>query len=169
MPSSAQRSRGERLRASCAVLTLLAAGSLLVDCHSPGRREPVPAATPAPTGDQSPEPPLQNTLRWKTASEVDNFGFDVYRASSPDGPFERLTEQPIPGAGTTDEPQHYVFVDDTIEAGRPYWYFVESISMMGVRERFTPVFGAKAKGVPEVDASEGAAGAPSPEGAGDGG
>ncbi len=101
-----------------------------------------------------PAEPLSNTLRWKTASEVDNFGFDVYRADSEEGPFERLTERPIPGAGTTDEPQQYVFVDDTIEAGRTYWYYVESISMMGVRERFTPVFRAKPKGTDEV-ASEG--------------
>ena len=95
---------------------------------------------------------LRNTLRWKTASEVDNFGFDVYRGDSEDGPFERLTEQPIPGAGTTDEPQEYVFVDDTIEAGEVYWYYIESISMLGVRERFTPVFKAKAKGPGESSA-----------------
>ena len=99
-------------------------------------------------------PALENTLRWKTASEVDNFGFDVYRADSEEGPFERLTEEPIPGAGTTDEPQQYVFVDDTIEAGKAYWYYVESISMSGVRERFTPVFRAAPKGGDAADEAD---------------
>lgn len=98
---------------------------------------------------------LANTLRWTTASEVDNFGFHVYRAEAEDGPFERLTENPIPGAGTTDLPQDYEFVDDTIAAGKPYWYYVESISMNGRHERFTPVFPAKPKGEPEAE--EGAA------------
>ncbi len=93
--------------------------------------------------------PLKNTLRWKTASEVDNFGFDVYRGLAEEGPFERLTAEPIPGAVTTDEPQAYVFEDDTIEAGVVYWYYVESISLAGVREKFTPVFAAKAKGAAE--------------------
>ncbi|MEM8962188.1 MAG: hypothetical protein AAGD38_11965 [Acidobacteriota bacterium] len=87
----------------------------------------------------------QNTLRWTTASEVDNFGYDVYRGESEEGPFERITESPIPGAGTTDEPTDYVWVDDTIDPYTNYWYFVESISLSNDRERFTPVFQAKAK------------------------
>lgn len=88
---------------------------------------------------------IVNTLRWRTASEVDNFGFDVYRGDSEEGPFERLTTEPIPGAGTTDEPQGYTFDDATIAPGTVYWYYVESISMSGVREQFTPVFASKPK------------------------
>lgn len=80
-----------------------------------------------------------NTLRWRTASEVDNFGFDIYRATKEEGPFERITDEPVAGAGTTDEPQSYVFVDDTIDPRRGYHYYIESISMAGVRERFSPV------------------------------
>ena len=80
-----------------------------------------------------------NTLRWKTASEVDNFGFEIYRSTDEEGPFERMTREPLPGAGTTDEPQSYVFVDDTIDPTRGYYYYIESISMAGVRERFSPV------------------------------
>lgn len=120
----------------------------------PGERQ---SGEEVPADKEQGEPALENTLRWKTASEVDNFGFDVYRGDSEDGPFERLTEEPIPGAGTTDEPQQYVFVDDTIEAGKAYWYYVESISMMGVREQFTPVFEAEAKGGAETPEAEGSA------------
>lgn len=95
-----------------------------------------------------------NTLKWKTASEVENFGFDVYRGDAENGPFERLTETPIPGAGTVDEPQDYVFVDRTIDPRRAYWYYVESISLDGIRERFTPVFRAAPKVVDEAEAAE---------------
>lgn len=89
-----------------------------------------------------------NTIRWKTASEVDNLAFDVYRATIESGPFTRVTRRPIRGAGTSDEPHDYVFVDEAIEAGTSYWYYVESISMNGVREKFTPTFMAPLKGVP---------------------
>ncbi|MEL7060551.1 MAG: hypothetical protein AAGN46_11040, partial [Acidobacteriota bacterium] len=77
--------------------------------------------------------------------EVENFGYDIYRGDSEEGPFERLTADPLPGAGTTDEPSYYDFVDETIEPGERYWYYVESISLGGERERFTPVFQSKAK------------------------
>jgi hypothetical protein len=94
--------------------------------------------------DEAEEPPV-NTLKWTTASEVDNFGFDIYRALSEDGPFERITAEPIPGAGTIDEPQNYVFIDDKIDPTRDYYYYIESISLGGVREVFSPVIRAPAK------------------------
>lgn len=98
------------------------------------------------------EPPrYQNTLKWSTASEVDNFGYDVYRGDSDEGPFGKLTKEPIPGAGTTDEPSHYEYVDDTIDPRRVYYYYVESIAMDGTRERFTPVRKAEAKLPPGDD------------------
>lgn len=84
------------------------------------------------------------TIKWATASEVDNFGYDVYRSESEEGPFDRLTEDPIEGAGTTDEPSYYQFVDDTIDPRKDYYYYVESISIHGERERFTPVQKVKA-------------------------
>jgi hypothetical protein len=86
-----------------------------------------------------------NTLRWTTASEVSNFGFDIYRGDTEDGPFTRVTASPIPGAGTTDEPQSYVWVDDAIDPSRDYWYYIESISMDRIRERFSPIIRAPAK------------------------
>lgn len=91
------------------------------------------------------EQPLFNTITWSTASELDNFGFDVFRGLSESGPFVRLTPQPVPGAGTTDVTQSYEFVDDSIEPGVVYFYYVEAISLAGVRERFTPVFPSRPK------------------------
>jgi len=90
------------------------------------------------------------TIKWVTASEVDNFGFDVYRGEAEDGPFERISSEPIAGGGTTDEPQHYRWVDDTLDPRITYYYFVESISMAGIRERFTPV----AKVAPKIRPEE---------------
>jgi hypothetical protein len=99
-----------------------------------------PAASPAPAA-----PALSNTIKWSTASEVENFGYDVFRGDKEEGPFTRLNAKTIAGAGTVDEPRAYQYVDATIEVGRAYWYYVESISLAGVREKFTPVFQSKAK------------------------
>ncbi len=101
-----------------------------------------------PCGDQSALPADQrvaNTARWTTASEQDNFGFDVYRGNSEDGPFTKLTKDPIVGAGTSDETHKYEFRDDTIDPCKAYWYYVEGISTKGTREKFTPTFRAPPK------------------------
>lgn len=97
-----------------------------------------------------PAGPHRNTISWTTATEQDNFGFDIYRAPRADGPFARLNEEPVEGAGTTDEPQSYSWVDDTIDPHETYYYYVESISMSGDRERFTPIGEAPPK-IPPVE------------------
>ena len=101
-------------------------------------------------GEQSklaPEARLKNTPKWTTASERENFGFDVWRGTSEKGKFVKLTKDPILGAGTSDEPHQYQFVDDSIDPCKEYWYYVESISNQGKREKFTPTFKAPAKRV----------------------
>jgi hypothetical protein len=98
---------------------------------------------------------ISNRIKWVTASELNNFGFDVFRGDSEGGSFIRINENTIPGAGSSDTPSQYEFVDDTIVAETVYWYYVESISMSGVREKFTPTFQSKAKSLPTgSDASD---------------
>ncbi len=130
-----------------AALALLAGG-----CRSAAPAgAPAPAVAPEPAETApAPEKTYSNTVRWTTASEVDNFGYDVYRGDSPDGPFERLNPEVIEGAGTTDEPTRYRYVDDRIDPRRTYYYYVESISMSGIRERFTPV----GKAPPKIEPDE---------------
>jgi hypothetical protein len=103
-----------------------------------------PAEPPAAMAGEAPKE-LKNTIKWSTASEVENFGYDVYRGESEEGPFTRLTATPIPGAGTSDETHRYEYVDRDIDPRKDYWYYVESISLAGVREKFTPTSKAPAK------------------------
>ncbi len=157
-------------RISCALAAAAAMTLLLGACHStdPDRRPAsVPEAAAAASAEAAAaDPPVDpaavedaaeetkktysNTVKWTTASELDNFGYDVYRGESPDGPFERVNPEVIEGAGTTDEPTRYRFVDDTIDPRKTYYYYVESISMAGVRERFTPIGEARPK-IPPAD------------------
>ena len=109
--------------------------------------EPASDESEATEPDEAESEPinLHNTIKWATASEVDNFGYNVYRGESEEGPFERVNEEIIAGAGTTDETTYYEFVDTSNDPTRAYYYYVESISMSGVRERFTPIAKVKAK------------------------
>jgi hypothetical protein len=125
-------------------------GAVTADTRPEASAAAGPAAAPAepagtPAAPAPAEPPF-NRLKWSTASEVDNFGFDIYRSTSEEGPFERLTVQPIPGAGTVDEPRYYEYKDTAIDPGVDYYYYVESISVDGIRETFSPIIRAPAKG-----------------------
>jgi hypothetical protein len=88
---------------------------------------------------------IANTARWTTASEQNNFGFDVFRGDSEKGEFKKLTKEPILGAGTSDETHKYEFRDDSIDPCKDYWYYVEGITTSGSHEKFTPTFRAPAK------------------------
>jgi len=150
-----------RLLTLIAALVVAAPALCAAQMAPPASPSPAAAASPAPSGSPSPAP-LANTLKWSTASEVENFGYDIYRSDKEDGPFVRINTKPIPGAGTLDEPRYYQYVDSDIDPTRGYFYYVESISLKGVREKFTPVIKAAAKR-PPAGASPGTASpAPAP-------
>jgi hypothetical protein len=77
----------------------------------------------------------QITLKWRTESEVNNLGFDVYRSESSDGPFIKVNPAYIKGAGTDATPHDYKFVDESAVVGKTYYYYIEAISFSGKRER----------------------------------
>ncbi len=72
-------------------------------------------------------------LRWATASESQNLGFNVYRSTSPDGPFIKLNPQVIPGLGTSGTGQEYRWVDDSVDASADtYYYYLKDVSLSGI-------------------------------------
>jgi hypothetical protein len=75
------------------------------------------------------------TLKWSTASEVNNLGFDIYRSESPDGKFVKISPAYIKGAGTDSTPHDYQFVDESAVVGKTYYYYLEAISFSGERDR----------------------------------
>jgi len=80
-------------------------------------------------------------LQWTTQSEQENLGWNVYRSSSLNfGQGILLTSDLIEGAGTVSHPTDYTFNDPlSIEGGRIYGYWLESISYSGESELFGPV------------------------------
>lgn len=77
----------------------------------------------------------QIVLRWRTASEVNNLGWDIYRSESKNGTYIKITATMIPGAGTSAETHDYQFIDNDVEAGKIYFYYLEDTDFHGRRNR----------------------------------
>lgn len=85
------------------------------------------------------------TLAWQTANEVDNLGFNIYRAESADGTRVKLNETLIPTMlmpGSL-EGSAYTFEDLTVEEGIFYQYWLEDVDANGVTTLHGPVVGKK--------------------------
>jgi uncharacterized repeat protein (TIGR01451 family) len=76
------------------------------------------------------------TLRWETASETNNAGFDVERAVG-EGAFEQIGFEP--GIGTTTESQTYRFVDRNLPFAGTVHYRLKQVDLDGTTEYSEPV------------------------------
>jgi hypothetical protein len=82
-------------------------------------------------------------LEWETVSEVDNVGFNLYRADSPSGRQIRLNAGLLPSQGPGSPfGFKYSFVDRTALAGRTYYYWLEDLSTYGWYTKHGPVLAA---------------------------
>lgn len=66
-------------------------------------------------------------LNWSTATEVNNYGFDVERKEK--GSWEKIGF--VRGNGTTNSPKNYTFVDSTVTSGIKYTYRLKQIDNNG--------------------------------------
>ena len=96
------------------------------------------SAPESSTSDAASEASPPVVLKWSTASELECYGYHVYRGPSADGPFERLTDEVIPGGGTSHEVRSYRFEDNDPLPTGTYFYFVEEIGMDGSSRPLTP-------------------------------
>lgn len=77
-------------------------------------------------------------ITWKTESETNNLGFNIYRAFSDIGPesfntlnFVKINELIIPGVGTDSHGKTYIYSDENIPVAKYYYYYLEDISFDG--------------------------------------
>ncbi len=77
---------------------------------------------------------------WETASETDNLGFNLWRGMEHDAPTEQLNSELIlsqaPGNG---QGALYEWLDETVESGEIYYYWLEAVSITGATTQFGPV------------------------------
>jgi len=77
----------------------------------------------------------QVILKWKTESETDNAGFNVWRA---DG-FVKINDALIPASGSSVSGLEYDFVDDWVLNGKRYFYLLEDVDTKGISTFHGPV------------------------------
>ena len=93
------------------------------------------------------------TLEWRTASELDNLGFYLYRGPSEAGPWTSLTTSLIPGLGSSATGQAYSFRDAALQNGTRYFYRLEDVDASSKVTSHGPV-----SAVPLAGLSSGTAG-----------
>ena len=81
-------------------------------------------------------------LEWETASELNNLGFQLYRATSDEGPYGRITAQVIPGLGSSPVGARYRYRDMSLTNGVTYFYKLEDIETTGKTTMHGPVSAA---------------------------
>jgi len=79
-------------------------------------------------------------LIWETASEIDNLGFNLYRAESLDGPRAQVNGNLIPSQAVGSViGASYQFVDEFVQAGTTYSYWLEAVNVYGESTIHGPV------------------------------
>jgi hypothetical protein len=78
-------------------------------------------------------------LNWTTAAEIDNAGFNLYRAESENGKYEQINASQIPAEGMTTIGATYEFIDTDAQNRKTYWYKLEDVDYNGTTMLHGPV------------------------------
>jgi len=77
-------------------------------------------------------------LEWTTLSEINNYGFEVQKASDVAGAYGSLPNGFVPGHGTTVEPQRYSFID-SMSGSQLVYYRIQQIDLDGAVHYTDPI------------------------------
>jgi hypothetical protein len=103
-----------------------------------------PASTAAPVVGKPGE--RRARLTWEAHQEKDTYGYIVYRSDRREGPFLRVSPE-ILRVATGPEPHVYRYVDEQVEPGQTYYYYLESMGRGGTKSRLS---GVMAKVIPKA-------------------
>jgi len=78
-------------------------------------------------------------LNWETAAEIDNEGFNLWRAEAADGEYTKLNPSLIPARGNPDTGASYEYTDINVVKGVAYYYKLEDVDIHGVSTFHGPV------------------------------
>ena len=80
------------------------------------------------------------TVLWATGSEEATFGFNLYRSTTPEGPYSRINGPPIPARGIGGGGAQYEYMDEGLDGGVAYFYELEELEFSGATNRYGPVW-----------------------------
>jgi hypothetical protein len=79
------------------------------------------------------------TLVWRTESEVDCAGFNIWKSESEGSDYSKITTALLPGRGNSSSAYEYSFTDRNVVRSGLYWYKIEEVSTIGESEFFGPI------------------------------
>jgi hypothetical protein len=74
---------------------------------------------------------MKVTLDWRTETETNNLGFNIYRSDTRDGEYIKVNARLIAGAGSDATPHDYSFTDENVVKGFTYYYYIEDVDFTG--------------------------------------
>jgi hypothetical protein len=78
-------------------------------------------------------------LQWTTESEIDNAGFNLYRAESENGAYIKINAALIPAKGSSTQGASYEFIDNDVKNRKTYFYKMEDIDLNGTSTMHGPI------------------------------
>jgi len=78
-------------------------------------------------------------IKWLTESEIDNGGFNIYRAESENGNYAKINSVLIPAKGSPVQGALYEFTDTDVQNRKTYWYKWEDIDLNGKSTMHGPI------------------------------
>ena len=79
-------------------------------------------------------------VTWTTETEMNTAGFNLYRATAPDGPFtEKVNAELIPPSADPLTGKEYSYVDMAAQPGVTYYYQLQEIERDGAVNTFGPI------------------------------
>ena len=81
----------------------------------------------------------QVTLFWKTETELNNAGFNIFRSETENDGYAQINDSLIPAEGTSQQGALYEFVDAAVQNGKTYYYKLEDLDLGGNPTMHGPV------------------------------
>ncbi len=81
----------------------------------------------------------QVILVWETKSEIDNAGFNIYRAEAEDVEYIQVNDSMIPAKASSMEGASYLFIDNSVKNRETYYYKLEDVDLNGATMMHGPV------------------------------
>lgn len=79
-------------------------------------------------------------VTWKTETEMNTAGFNLYRGLSPEGPFDtKVNDALIPPSTDPLTGGDYSYIDRTAQAGVTYYYELQEVERGGAINKFGPI------------------------------
>ncbi|MCX5904611.1 MAG: hypothetical protein NTV89_14355 [Proteobacteria bacterium] len=78
-------------------------------------------------------------IQWATESEIDNAGFNIYRAELENVEYAKINTSLIPAQGSSTQGASYEFIDNDVLNRKTYYYKLEDIDLNGASTMHGPV------------------------------